>query len=839
MGIYNLDKLFSASTVAVVGPCSSSRRSMEWQLYNNLVAAGGRSVFMVNGGVECSSQCPIPQEQHYCRLEDIPESPGLVVSLQPLAEIPALVDLCGRLGVSNLIITSGKRSPADDFYEVEILKKAKQHKLRILGFNSMGIIVPAQRLNTSLFDIPVADGGLALLSQSGAIITSILGTARERGLGFSHIISLGGLSDIDFGDMIGFLGWSSQVSCILLYIENIKDVKKFMSACRSVARIKPIVAIKVGKSELGREVIKRHTGCPAGEDRVYDTAFRRAGIIRVDTVAELLVAGDHLLKSTIPAGRRLGIVTNSGGLGVLAVDGLERKGVAVTELSPVLGKQVRAYIAPYSGSLDPICIAADANYQRYLEVLNLCLEAREFDTLIVIMVLNHWLDPIPVVAEIEGKAKSAGVNIVYVWLGNRCQYESEAARLSGQRIKICFTIEDAVLSCYYGLRYHEKLAKLSIIPQRYSRELDYCQESLKCARQQIKLYLNRQSMQLDSSQVKELLCFYGLPVDLTFAGVVDNVDYEINLGSRYDVEFGPYIYLGFGGLQAQVVAAEEVILPPLDRTLARKLIDRTSFAECCKIRPFELGKLEEVLMRVAQMVVDLPELERIDLRLLIITGSKFVVADAKITLNNRGLVSPRHLSTIPYPNQYEFIETLRDGTSVLIRPIKPEDAAAHYEMVAGFSPQTRYFRFFSLREEISQEQMARFTQIDYDRDVAIIAEIDRDGKKISIGVNRLLYYPHNEEYEFAVVVADAWHGSGAGRLLMEKLIYIAQDRGIREIYGLVLRSNTNMMCFIKNFGFKIVGCEDDVLRVRLNLQESEGHCNCGAEEGNPVPRIIF
>jgi acetyltransferase len=769
----------------------------------------------------------------------------------------------------------------------------------------MGFIVPGSRINISLFDIPVADGGLALLSQSGAIITSILSTAREQGLGFSHVVSLGALSDIDFGDMIDFLGWSARVSCILLYIENIKDVKKFMSACRSVARIKPIVAIKAGKNELGREIIKKHTGRPAGEDRVYDTAFRRAGIIRVDTVDELLVAGDHLTKSNIPAGRRLGIVTNSGGLGVLAVDGLARKGVAVTALSSALGEQVREYIAPYSGSLDPICIAADADCQRYLKVLNLCLEAKEFDILIVIVVLSHWLDPIPMVTEIQGKAATAGVNLVYVWLGDRCQYESDAAHLGDQRTKVCFTIEDAVLSCYYGLRYYEKLAKLFVIPQRYSREIDYCQESLKCAREQIILYLDQQHMQLSSCQAKEFLRLYGLPVNLsskvasfkevvaqsavmdyplvmkidsekllhksdhgavllnlrsnealnkgverltlvaaeaglekvslTLESMVENADYEINIGSRCDVEFGPYIFLGSGGLQARVVSDEEVILPPLDRTLARKLIDRTKLIECYKIRPFALGKLEEILMRLAQMIVDLPEIETVDLHPLIIADDHFIVVDAKITLNNRGLVSPHHLSTIPYPNQYEFNETLRDGTPVLIRPIKPEDAAAHYEMVASFSRQTRYFRFFSVREELSQEQMVRFTQIDYDRDVAIIAEIERDGKKMSIGVNRLVYYPHNEEYEFAVVVADAWHGSGAGRLLMEKLIYIAKDRGISEIYGLVLRDNANMMHFIKSFGFKIVDCEDDVLRIRLDLQKDEGE----AEALRPVPRILF
>ncbi len=905
MGIYNLDKLFSPSSVAVIGPCSCSRQSKEWQLYNNLVEVGAGPVFMVSGDHECSCQCPIPKDRHYRKLEAIPDPPSLVVTFEPLSLIPELVDLCGRLGVVGLIITTGKRSMADDLHEAEIVRRAKHHKVRILGFNSQGIIVPASRFNVSLFDIPAKEGSLALLSQSGAIITSMLGTARERGIGFSHVISLGALSDIDFGDMIDFLGWSSRVSCILLYLENIKDVKKFMSACRSVARIKPIVAIKAGKSELGREVIKKHTGCPAGEDRVYDTAFRRAGIIRVDNVEELLIAGDHLVKSNVPAGSRLGIVTNSGGLGVLAADGLAQEGINVTALSTTLGEKVREYIAPYSGALDPICIAGDADHSRFKKVLDLCLEAREFDTLIVVVVLSHWLDPIPMVKEMRKKAATARVNLVYVWLGDRSQYESEVVGLNDKRTKICFSIEDAVLSCHYALRYYEKLSKLVVIPQRYSREVDYCQDSLEKAREQIKLYLKNRCMDLSSHQSQELLSLYGLPVNpsvkasslkevvaraatmsyplvmkldsekilyksdyravllnlrsdeavkkgverltrvaaevgleearLTLESMIENVDYEINLGSRRDVEFGPYIFLGAGGLQARVVSDEEVILPPLDRTLARKLIARTRLVECHEIRPFDLAKLEDILVRVAQMIVDLPELETVALHPLVIANERFVVVDAKITLNDRGIVSPHHLSTVPYPNQYEFTETLRDGTAVLIRPIKPEDAAAHYEMVAGFSQQTRYFRFFSLREEISPEQMVRFTQIDYDRDVAIIAEVERDGKKISIGVNRLVYYPHSEEYEFAVVVTDAWQGSGAGRLLMEKLIYIAKDRGIPEIFGLVLRDNVSMMRFIKNFGFKVVESEYDVFKIRLNLQEEES----GEEAMPSSPRIIF
>jgi len=720
------------------------------------------------------------------------------------------------------------------------------------------------------------------------VITSMLGMAREQDLGFSHVISLGALNDIDFGDMIDYLGWSTSVKCILLYIENIKNVKKFMGACRSVARIKPIVAVRVGKSGLGRQVIEKHTGRPAGEDRVYNTAFRRAGIIRVDTVEELLHAGDHLTKNRVPRGRRLGVITNSGGLGVLAVDGLAGYGIPVAPLSGKLARRLKKYIAPYSGTLDPICISGEADSARYLEVLGLCLDAGEFDLLIVITVINAWLDPVAVAEKIRSQAAAAGINLVHVWLGDRQHCETAANRLRDPRTTICYTVDEAVASCNYALRYHEKLTKLTVIPQRYSRQISYDQTTLEKARGLISENLERKQLELLPSQALTLLSYYGIPVtpfirttpdrvleqatklsgplvmkidepglayksdrsavhlnlqgekslararrqllakaaelglercDLLLSPMIEDIDYEVNLGSRWDIEFGPYIFLGSGGLLARMAADEEVILPPLDQTLARRLIERSRLGIGRRIRPFDEDRLAEILLRLSQMVVDLPALEEVIMHPLLISGENMTVVDARIRLNRRGIESPHHLATIPYPNQYEFRETLKDGTPVLIRPIRPEDAAAHYEMVAGFSSQTRYFRFFSYKDELTPEQMARFTQIDYDREIAIIAEIDHQGRKKSIGVNRLVYYPHNNEYEFAIVVADAWQGSGVGRLLMEKLIYIARDRKIPRIYGLVMRENTGMLKFIRTFGFKIESCEDDVFRIVLELDQ--------------------
>lgn len=894
MGIYNLDKLFSPvissdSVVVVVSPCSGNRQSKEWRVYSNLKAGDGGRVCMVHPSGERLAGCPVPAGDVYSKLTDINGQIDLVVTLGPLAEIPGMIDHCAELKIGGLVVMSARQERDDEKLLSEIMDRARKHRIRILGFNAAGFIIPAARINLSLFNIPVAAGNLALISQSGAVISSSLALARKRGLGFSHVIGLGTLCDIDFGDLIDYLGWTSQVSCILLYIENLQDVKKFMSACRSVAMIKPIVAIRAGKSDLGRQVVEKHTGRPAGEDRVYDTALRRAGIIRVGNVNELLEAGDYLVKNEVPDGNKFGIITNSGGLGVMAVDALSRKDIPVSGLSPELGHNLQEFIAPYSDSLNPICIAADADVARYQKALELIFEAREFATIMVIVVLNRGTDPLALLSAMSEPAAAAKVNLVYVWIGDQGELYRRATGLSDRKTRICFSIEDAVLSCSYARLYFEKLAKLVLTPQRYNLEVTYNRKSLLKARKLVRDYLDRQITDLDSHAGREILALYGLPVNpsckiaslsaarkfcaesgypvvmkldcgsvnhksdiagvllnlhndaalqygfakmrriaaeqgfddynLTLEKMVEEVNYEINLGSHYDIEFGPYIFIGTGGIQSRIDPHEEVILPPLDRNLARRLIDRTKLSRLCQeVRSFAIVELENILIRISQLVVDLPEIETLVLDPLIISGGRqMVVVDVKVSLKPTALVSPAHLATTPYPNQYEFHEILKDGTPVLIRPIKPDDAAAHQEMVAGFSPQTRYFRFFSLREEITQEQLARFTQIDYEREIAVIAEVEKDGEKISIGVNRLLYYPHIDEYEFAIVVTDEWQQSGTGYLLMERLIHIAKDRGIKEIFGLVMRNNLNMMNFIKKFGFRVVERELDVCRVGLDL----------------------
>lgn len=876
MSTFHLEHLFSPRTLALVGRFAGGTSKQRTVLEN---LCGSRceevSVVDLDGG-------PRPEGLPACGrwlsgLGELRSEVDVLVADLPLGELPPVLDRCGELGVRTAILPRRRMTPEDAATEREVRARARSAGVRLLGPNSFGVMVPGTGLNASLFEGMPAAGQAALVSQSGSLISSVLDRARHAGLGFSHVVSLGALADIDFGDTIDYLAWEPGVSCLLLYVENLASVKKFLSACRAATRAKPIVAIKGGRSPLGREIIAKHTGRPAGEDRVYDTAFRRAGVIRVETIGELLASGASLSRRAPPRGDRLGILTNSGGLGVLAADSLSARGARVAALSPALRAELEQHVAPYSGSLNPVCVASEAGADRFEEVIRLYLDSREVDTVLVIMVSNASLIPAEVVERAARHAAGRGVDLLYAWVGNRSEHEAGARRLAEQGHAVYTSVEEATGAYCYALKYFENLSHVVVVPPRFDHGLTYRQAE---ARTWVDTLLGAAPGPVDLD-AGPLLEAYGVPLNpiravssgaeaaavarnlgypvalrsaaattppgghppsiapvttwdegelaaahdrlrregagVALQRVVRDARYELRLGARTDVEFGPYLLLGAGGSMGGVIRDEAVILPPLNRLLAGKLIDRSRLEERLALSPGDREGLEEILVRLSQLVVDLPEVRELTLDPVVLSDRGFLVQDSRVALEDRGIVSPRHLATAPYPNQYEFPERLKDGTPVLIRPIRPEDAPSHYAFLRSLSPETLYNRFFGFRKEVTDAQMVRFTQIDYDREIAIVARVEQGGEEITVGVNRLVYDPHRSAYEFAVVVADAWQGSGVGGLLMEKIVHIARDRGIRTVHGLVLGSNHKMVSLARRFGFVVSGRDADAVVIRLDL----------------------
>lgn len=872
MSIYNLASLFHPTRVALVmrlGTGGSSDRI----LLENLCRSTWESCTVVDlDGAERPPEVD-PKVRWRTALDGLEPDTDLLVSAVPLAEMPALLEGLRPLGVRTLIATQRRRQRGDQALEAQVGAAARQAGIRVLGLNSFGVVIPALGLNASRFEVQPVAGRIALVSQSGTLISAILDQAEQRRMGFSHVVSLGSLVDVDFGDVIDHLAWLPEVRCLLLYVENLASVKKFLSACRSASRVKPIIAVKGGRSPRGREMIALHTGRPSGEDRVYDSAFRRAGVIRVESIAELLSSGEEFAHGPLPQGDRLAVVTNSGGIGVLVADNLARRGLRLVEFSPALRERLAACVTLYGGGGNPVCIPNDADSDLYVQVLGLLLDAGEVDTVLVAMSLTRDTRPEQVVERLRPHAKSRRVELLYIWQGSRAAHDAAARSLAAQGEVIYQSVEEATASYGNARRYADNQAKVVAVPPRFDRTLAYRRD---VAADRLDALRRRNTGPAAILDREALLAAYGLPVnptrvanwlpDVTAAGeelgypvslraaglgvgyglgsarvrnpdelpgayrrlggdgasvtlqrVFYEVRYELKVGVQTDVEFGPYLFLGTGGLPSGVPVDETVMLPPLNRMLARRLIDASGLATRMSLQGTEGEQLEEILVRLSQLVVDFPVLHSLEINPLSLTPEGFLIQASQLVLEDRGLVSPHHLATAPYPNQYEFRETLKDGTPVFVRPIRPEDGESHYAFLRALSTQSVYNRFFGYRTGISPEQLVRFTQIDYDREVAIVVRVQEQGAEITVGVNRLTYDPHDGQYEFAVVVADAWQGRGVGRLLMEKIVEIARDRGIQRITGMILATNQPMLSLARKLGFVVVERDHESLTVRLDL----------------------
>ncbi len=292
----------------------------------------------------------------------------------------------------------------------------------------------------------------------------------------------------------------------------------------------------------------------------------------------------------------------------------------------------------------------------------------------------------------------------------------------------------------------------------------------------------------------------------------------LKLGSATDIEFGPYLYLGLNGVAAEIEPSLSIMLPPLNPFLAQVMISRSPIAQALTKRGTRLNEdLAISLLQLASIITDNPEIESMELYLSENSEETFDLAAGPVRIRKSLIAAPRHLVIAPYPTEYEFHDRLKDGREIMIRPIRPEDETLHYKLFKSLSRQSNYFRFFSFRRHLTHEQAARFTQIDYDREMAIIALLQEEKQERSIGVNRLTYQARSDQHEFAIVVADEFQGTGVGSILMQRLLEIARDRQVKQIIGIVLAENLKMINFCRAFGFKVKSQEGNSITFSLDL----------------------
>ncbi|MFZ5447367.1 MAG: GNAT family N-acetyltransferase [Thermodesulfobacteriota bacterium] len=884
----SLDAFFKPKAVAVIG-ASEKEQTIGGALVRNLLKDGfPGEIYPINRNYQ-----EIQGLRAYPSTVEVKAPIDLAIIAIPIKDVADAMRECGQAGIGAAIIISagGKETGlAGKEIEAAIKEEAQKAGIRYLGPNCLGILCPSSKLHASFAPHCAQPGNLAFISQSGALCSSILGWAIPKKIGFSHFISVGSMADVDFGDLIDYLGNEEQARSIVIYMENLTQHRKFMSAARSVSRIKPIIVIKAGRSRAGAQAAASHTGAMAGADRAYNAAFRRAGIIRVDTIGQLFDCAEALGKVKSPTGGNLGIISNAGGPGVMAVDALARWNLEPAILSQETLAKLDEFLPSYWGRINPIDILGDASPERYQRAVKVAMAAPELSGLVIILSPQAMTDPTgvakAVAPEIGGKARP----VFAVWMGGT-DVEAGVQILNEAGVPTFETPEQAVDTFMEMYFYNRHLELLQETPPRLTQDVSVNTRQAKTFLCQC---LERPGGVLTELESKAILSAYGIPVNPTVAassgadaasvarvmgfpvglkinspdishksevggmrfnlqdekevmtaydeiimavrsskpeahilGVTvqtqeKNPTCELIIGSKQDPDFGPLILFGAGGEFTEVLEDSAVDLPPLNLLLARRLIEKPRIARVLRgyrnTPPADLDRLAEILVRVSQLVTDFPEIAELDINPLMVINGRFVAVDARIIVKPTEVPPPRHLIIAPYPNQYESDWMLRDGTPVLLRPMKPEDEPLVSEFLGKCSEETIFFRYFKLIKKWTHEMLIRFTQNDYDRELGLMAIGQPPGPEVMMGVSRLVMATDRSTAEFAVIVADPWQGKGLGPKLLERITEIAREQGVKLLHGDVLAQNQPMLDMVKRLGFSLrKDTEGGTYRVEMVL----------------------
>lgn len=874
-----MDQFFNPNSIAVIG-ANDKQGSIGSALVDNLIQGGfSGDIIPVNPHHEL-----IHGLKTYNSISEIEPPPDLAIIATPIASAAAIVRQCVRTGTRGVIIISagGKElGEAGSLIEEQIHGAVEGSGVRIIGPNCLGVIRPIHNLNATFASGMPAKGNLAVISQSGAICSSILDRAALENTGFSHFVSIGSMLDVDFGDMIDYLGNDGSVKSILLYMENLTNIRKFMSAARAVSRIKPIIVLKAGKSKAGARAASTHTGAMAGEDAVYDAAFKRAGIVRVPSLARLFDCAELLAKQPRPSGTRLAIITNGGGPGVMAADTLAEYGLEPAAIPEETMAQLNEILPSYWSRGNPIDILGNATIERFNKVLEICLASKGFDGALIIMVPQSLTAPEEVATALTQLVRRKRFPVFASWMGGK-QMAKAVDILNKGDIPTYETPERAVRAFLYMVEYTRNQELLSQVPPKLSTDLYFDRDFVF---RTIYECLEQQNEMLSEVLSKKILAAYGIPVNETvlatsadeavaMAAAMDlplamklvspdithksevggvqldlrneedlrqaferiianakahdpairitgvslqpyltNPDFELLIGSKTDPDFGPVLLFGSGGIFAEILNDRALGLPPLNRLLARRMMEETRILPLLKgyrnLPPANLEKLEELLIRVSQLVIDFPEIVELDMNPVVVKNGAPCAVDARIKLaRSEGGSSNLHLVISPYPQHLERHDLTDMQRPLFIRPIKPEDAPLFVELFNVLTPTSIYYRFFSVVKTLSPEILARFTQIDYDREISFVGLDDHEDKERMLGVAHIVGEPDGKRGEFSVLIGDPWQGKGIGAKLLLQCLRIAQERGMEIVWGTVLAENINMVALGKKLGFTVQAGDD-------------------------------
>ncbi len=756
---------------------------------------------------------------------------------------------------------------------------ARRTGVRALGQGSFGVAVPGIGLNATLSHLAPRKGRLALVTQSSALARAVLDWAEAESVGFSHVIGVGGNGDLGFAHALDWLARDPGTGAILLDIRRIRNRRMFISAAKAAARTRPVVAIRAGGMLDDRSGL---------HDAVMEAALRRAGVLRVLGLDDLLSAAETLARvKLLPGGGpgdRIAVVGNATGLGLLAADAVLLGGARLAELDEAALAALSIGIGTGWSGRNPITLGPRAG-TTLAEAASMLAGSREVDAVIAVHAPVPGEDPATIGAALSAAVKATRrAPILVCWAGQHTA-GAQRASLAAAGLAVFPTPEAAVRGALHLLHDRQNRAAAAELPGRQVLALQPDRASVTALFARVR---GEGRLSLTEDEALSVVAAYGLPVvagrvaadaesavaaaealgfpivlKLRSADIARKTEIggvalglggvpavreaaavmlarvraerpgsrldgflvqrylrpgrggraqELRLRLGDDAMFGPFIGFGMGGTAADLLGDEGFDLPPLNHSLARGLIARTRAAKLLAgyrdHSPVDIDAVTEALVRLSQIAVDFPEIAGLTINPLFADAEGVVAVDCSCDLRPVGERS--QLAVAPYPEEWVQPWQSRGGEELVIRPIRPEDAEAHGAFFRRLTPEDVRFRFFSQLRELPKVQIARMTQIDYDREMAFVAIRHReDGTEEMLGVSRLIREPDGETGEFAVVVDHAMKGQGLASLLMRRLFDWAPEAGIRLVVGSVLADNAPMLAFVRHLGFSLRRSPED------------------------------
>ena len=891
MTIRNLEFLFKPSSVALIGASPREASVGHMLALNLLTSPFAGEVWLVN-----LKHRTLLGRKVYQKIEQLPATPELAIISTPPHTLPDLIRQLGEKGTrAAIVISAGFAEMGEKGEQLQqaMMNAAKPYLLRILGPNCVGMMMPLIGLNASFAHLSPALGRVAFVTQSGAVITGVLDWAQGRGIGFSSLVSLGAGADIDFADMLDYLANDNGTDAILLYVEGIQHARKFMSAARAAARMKPVIVVKAGRHAASAVAAKSHTGALAGNDAVYDAAIRRAGMIRVDGLNDLFGAAEILSRVRKLRGERVAILTNGGGFGVIATDHLLKLGGQLAELNHETIKSLSKVLPSIWSGGNPVDIIGDAGAQRYRDALNILFTEPGVDIVLLLNCPTAIANSTNIARMlVDMEHLHSHPHLITVFVGDATV--REARRLCTTHGIPCYdTPEEAVRSIMHLVAYTRNQRTLMETPPSVPSGFE---PDTAAASDLIDQVLKDKRSWLNQAEARSLLASYGIPIAETHhvatpddaarcaqqlacpvALKIDSQDFvhksdvggvalqvdpamvaplatdmlerircaisdaridgfyiepmitrpgalELLIGVTVDPVFGPVVLFGHGGTATEQIDDVAIGLPPLNLNLANEIMKRTQINRLLhgyrNQAAVNLTALKKTLVQVSQLVADFPEIQEMDINPLLVDADGVIVLDARIRIEASSQDAQQRLAIRPYPSELEESLTLADGRVMWLRPIRPEDEPALVDAFKTLTPAEIRLRFQLPMSTLNHVMAARFTQLDYDRDMALVLSDQKSpGQSPIHGVVRIHADPDNESAEFAIIVHHELTGLGLGIYMMQRIIDYARKRGLHEIHGQVLRENRSMREICRELGFtqESNGQEPGIVRVVLAL----------------------